>query len=464
MTAKPQWSEISKRASLGDNPSCHPPTRPVRVGLIGLGTVGTGVVKILQRHPEAIERRIGAPLRVAAICDQNLQLRPGISLRGIPCTTDYRRLIDDPKIDLIIELIGGYEPARTIVLSAIDRGKHIITANKALLAKFWGSIFTTARARGVQVYFEASVGGGIPVIQALNEGLAANRIDKMMGILNGTTNYILTRMAREGSDFHAALRAAQQAGFAEANPHFDIAGVDTAHKLAILASLATGGWVRLEHIPCEGITDLDPRDIAFAKAQFGYAVKLLGIAKRHGTRLEVRVHPTLIPENHPFASVADEYNALLIHGDSVGDVMLYGKGAGQMAAASAVVSDLIFLARQIAVGAAGLLPYVSYDQTKQMATLPRDAVETRYYLRFMTIDRPGVLAKISGILGRHGVSISAVHQPEHAFRAQRGVPVLILTHRAKEGAVRASVQAIERLPILRAHSVLLRIEADSGLA
>src|SRR5882672_11127984 len=325
--------------------------QPVRLGLVGLGTVGRGVVQMLQRSRALIEAKVGASVNLSMVCDKRV---PMPEVRKLGLENIFTRKADDvilnPDIDIFIELIGGYEPARTFVLKALHAGKHVVTANKALLAKYWGDVFEHTRVYRRLVYFEAAVGGGIPVIQALNEGLAGNRISKIVGILNGTTNYVLTRMSQAGLSYPAALKEAQKAGFAETDPTFDVDGVDAAHKIAILASIASGTWVRLSDVVTEGITHLDIRDLEFVRKEFGYVIKLLGIAKLTSSSVEVRVHPALIPESHPFANVQNEYNASSVEGDAGGDIMLYGKGAGRMAAASAVVSDVSYLARQIAAG------------------------------------------------------------------------------------------------------------------
>ncbi len=432
---------------------------PVRLGLVGLGTVGTGVVQMLQKSRALIEAKVGAPVILSLVCDKRT---PKAEVRKLGLDNIFTRKADDvilhPDIDIFIELIGGYEPARTLVLKALRAGKHVVTANKALLAKYWGDVFEHTRMYRRLVYFEASVGGGIPVIQALNEGLAGNRISKITGILNGTTNYVLTRMSQAGFSYLAALKEAQKAGFAEADPTFDVEGVDAAHKIAILASIASGTWVRLGDVVTEGITRVDPRDMSFVRREFGYVIKLLGIARLSENSVEVRVHPTLIPENHPFANVQNEYNAIEIHGDAVGDVMLYGKGAGQMAAASAIVSDIACLARQVAAGTAGRLPYISGDFRRHLSAVPKEAMISRFYLRFTVSDHPGVLASISGILSKLGVSISGVYQPEHGFKNIKGVPIMILTHPVAESVMERALKEIGGKSYIRARTVLYRIE------
>jgi len=432
---------------------------PVRLGLVGLGTVGTGVVQMLQSSKALIEEKVGAPVQLSMVCDKRATMA---TVRKLGLENIFTRNAEDvilhPDIDIFIELIGGYEPARTFVLKALHAGKHVVTANKALLAKYWGDVFEHTRVYRRLVYFEASVGGGIPVIQALNEGLAGNKISKIIGILNGTTNYVLTRMSQAGLSYPAALKEAQKAGFAEADPTFDVEGIDAAHKIAILASIATGTWVRLTDVVTEGITKVDPRDMAFVRREFGYVIKLLGIAKLTEDTVEIRVHPTLIPDTHPFANVHNEYNAIEINGDAAGDVMLYGKGAGQMPAASAIISDVTYLARQVAAGTAGKLPYVSGDYRRHLKAVPKDEMISRFYLRFTVKDQPGVLASISGILSKLGVSISGVYQPEHGFQNIRGIPIMILTHEVPEATIERALKEIGQKSYIRAKTVLFRIE------
>jgi homoserine dehydrogenase len=430
--------------------------RTVNIGLIGSGTVGTGFIKILQKNADLIEAKAGARLRLAWVCDR--VRRPLPTGRHKPrFTTRWEDVTSDPSVDIVVELIGGYEPARTIVLAALKAGKHVTTANKALLAKYWGEVVDAAVKSQAILYFEASVGGGIPVIQGLNEGLAANRIQKVYGILNGTTNYILGRMTGEGLDFKTALKGAQEAGFAEADPTFDIEGIDAAHKLAILASLASETWIRLEDVSREGISNLDVWDLRFAQERLGLVTKLLGIVELDGRRFSARVHPALIPASHPFANVRREYNAIFIHGDAAGDVMFYGKGAGQMPAASAVASDVVYLARQVAGGTAGIIPYVTYHSKDRLQAIPMREASCRHYLRIDSYDRPGVLSRIAGELGRHEVSIESVHQ-EADPGDRRSVPIVIVTHRAREGAVQDAIREIGRQPYVRRRPAHLRIE------
>lgn len=425
--------------------------RNIRIAIVGYGVVGQGVYGIIEDNRKAIEKRIGASCEIAAICD--LRKIPQKSLH----VRDFRKVIERKDIDIVVELMGGYEPARTLILESIKSGKHIVTANKAVLAKHWDEIFTLARQYSRLVFFEASVCGAVPVIQVLNEGLAANRIEKISGILNGTTNYILSEMTREKLSFAAALLRAQKSGFAEADPSFDIEGIDTANKLAILSSLAWGGWVQLSDIRTRGITMVSSDDVYFAK-KFGYVIKLLGTAINRSDWLELSVEPRLVPIKHSFAHVHKEYNAVVLQGDAAGDIMLSGKGAGQLAAASAVVSDIIFVARQVANGTAGRVPYVMNDPQKKPKILDSSECDGSYYLRFVTADKPGVLSKISGILGKYEVSIASVYQEEPLVKLRRGVPIIMLTHLTNLADLEEALEAIDELPIIKAKSVYYKIE------
>ena len=433
--------------------------RKVNLGLIGLGTVGAGVIELLQRNSLIIKQKVGTEVSVKAICDKDperLRLAQGTKIRDSIVTKDFSQILNDPEIDIIVELIGGYEPARKIVLAAIRKGKHVVTANKALLAKHWAEVFSEARKHKVLVYFEASVGAGIPVIQALNEGLSANKIKVILGILNGTTNYVLTKMYKEELDFGSALAQAKRAGFAEADASIDLEGIDTVHKLAILGSIAFGAQVNLKDVYCEGITQITQEDIRYGKSEFGYILKLLAILKVTNGGIDVRVHPTFIPQEHLLTSVNEEYNAVYITGDAVGETMFYGKGAGKMPAASAVVSDIIYLSRNVYNNIAGRVPYVLCDAKKKLNILDINRMETKYYIRFTVVDLPGVLSKISGILGKNGVSIASVFQKGSA--SLKEVPIIMVTHKAREGAVRKALREIDRLKIVRKKSKFIRIE------
>ncbi len=432
----------------------------VRVGLIGFGTVGTGVVRVLQDNREVIGERVGVEIELKAIADRDLTRDRGVSVEGIRLTTDAWELIRDPEISIIIELIGGYEPARTFILGAIEEGKHVVTANKALLSTYGREIFERAKERMVDVAFEASVGGGIPVIKAIKEGLVANRIRSIYGIINGTAKYILTRMTNEGEEYEKVLKMAQEKGYAEADPTFDVEGIDTAHKLAILVSIAFGHPITAEEIYTEGITEITPLDIEFAR-EFGYKIKLLAIAKEEDGLLEARVHPTMIPVGHPLASVDGVFNAIFIEGDAVGPVMLFGKGAGMMPTASAVVADVVDLVRNIRNGVRGRVPPLSYmEERKGIGLKGIGDVELPHYLRFTVVDRPGVLSKISGVLGRYEISIASVIQKGR--RVGEPVPVVITTHHAPTEALKNALEEIDRLDVVLDRTVSIRIEDSLG--
>ena len=425
----------------------------VKVGLIGCGTVGQGVLKIFEKNRKSIEQRAGTKIEVAGICDLK-----DVHGKYSVTTRNYKDFLNAPDIDIVIELVGGYEPARTIILDALCAGKNVVTANKAVLAKYWDEIFCAARRYNKLVYFEASVAGAIPVVQVINEGLAANRIEKISGILNGTTNYILSEMSRSGTSLKSALDLARSAGFAEANPALDISGMDTAHKLSILSSLAWSTWVKLKDIEVEGMADISEDDVYFAKKEFNSVIKLLGLANLNNGKLELSVEPCLVSKNDNFANVEREYNAVLIRADSAGDIMLYGKGAGQFPAASAVVSDIIFLARHVANGTAGKIPFVYYDPSRTMPVLPNSQKFGSYYLRFNALDKPGVLSKIAGILGKAGVSIASVYQKEPLPRFRKGVPILILTHGTEKGKLMGAIDEINKKSFIIEKTVKFKIE------
>jgi len=430
----------------------------VTLGLIGFGVVGSGTVELLRRHRRDIEDRVGARVELKWICSHSKKESPLID-RTVRQTRNWKTVVSDPEVDCVIELMGGTEPARTVVLTAIRNGKHVVTANKAILSKNWDEIFGLADERHCLVYFEAAVGGGVPVVQALNEGLAGNEITKIVGILNGTTNFILTRMHESGLSFGEALKEAQKAGFAEANPAFDVKGIDAAQKISILGSLAIGQWIPPEQVYCEGISKLRQTDIRLIQDRLHSTIKLLGIAEKIGNAWAFRVHPTLVARTHPFANVRNEYNAIALHGNAAGEVLLYGKGAGRLPTSSAVISDIIFLCRQIANGTAGQLPYVSRLARKRVRIAEMSQIRSRYYLRVTTLDRPGVLANITSILGQHRVSIASVHQDTfEENRSKKSVPIILQTHMTREADMQASVEEINRMKTIRASSVLLRME------
>ncbi len=429
--------------------------RAIRVGLLGLGTVGGGVARLLLEKRAELADRLGAPLELARAVDLRAEPAAELELPEGVYAPDPAAVIDDPDIDIVVELIGGLEPARSLVLAALEAGKAVATANKALLAHHGREIFAAARRRGVGVAFEASVGGGIPLIRSLREGLAANRVEQVLGILNGTCNYILTRMTAEGAAFAQVLAEAQAAGYAEADPSFDVDGVDTAHKLAIVAALVTGRQPEVDDIPVEGIRDIDSLDIQLA-GEFGYKVKLLALLRNHGERVEARVHPALVPEGHVLSSVDGVFNALHLTGDWVGDVLLYGLGAGRRPTASAVVGDVLELARDLRHGAGGRVPPlgVARGGGGRLELMPLAEARCRYYCRFTAKDQPGVLAAISRILADHAISIQAVIQKGR--REGADVPIVMLTHTAREAEMRGALEQIDRLPVISRPTVLLR--------
>jgi homoserine dehydrogenase len=430
--------------------------KDVAIGLLGLGTVGAGVVKILQSHGAEMQERVGARLTLGAIADADLERpREGLDLARLPMTADATRVLDDPSIRIVIELVGGLEPARTFILRALAAGKHVVTANKALLAHHGAELFAEARRRGVLLGFEAAVAGGIPLIRAVKEGLAANRIRSASGIVNGTCNYILTKMTDEGRDFAEVLKEAQGRGYAEADPTLDVEGLDSAHKLQILAMLAFRTSVRLEDIYTEGIAGVTQDDVVNAR-ELGYRIKLLAIAKADGGALEVRVHPTMIPAASPMAAVSGVFNAVFITGDNVGDLMFYGRGAGQLPTASAVWSDVLEIARREAHGLGALPEDLPVIAATPLPLRPIADIRSTYYLRVMALDRPGVLAQVAGILGQHDISLVSVLQKARAER--EAVPVVMMTHEARERDMRTALALIDRLDVVAGRTTMIRVE------
>ncbi|NOX97278.1 MAG: homoserine dehydrogenase [Nitrospirae bacterium] len=425
----------------------------VKIGLIGWGTVGGGLVKILKTNAHLIEERLGGKLEIKAIADKDIVSPRSIEIDKKLLTTDVESLLHDPEIDIIVELIGGKEPARTYLLEAIKEGKHIVTANKALLAEC-GEIFKAAGKRGVNIGFEGSVGGGMPIIKVLKEGLVANRMEAILGIINGTANYILSRMTSEDKDFQEVLAEAKRLGYAESDPAMDVEGTDSAHKLAILASLAFGTRVKLNDIYVEGIKEITQADIRYAK-EVGYSIKLLSIAKENQGRIEARVHPTLLPQEHLLASVNGVFNACFLTGDAVGNILVYGQGAGEMAAGSAVAADLVDLARNILSGTPHRVPVLTYPLGAAKMK-PMKETLCRYYLRFSVLDRPGVLGSISNLLGKKDIGIASVIQKER--REEDIVPIVIMTHEAKEENIRIALQKIDQLAVVKAKTMLIRVE------
>ena len=429
-------------------------TNELGVGLLGFGTVGAGVVEGLQRNAALLSERLGIKLILRKIADLDLESDRGVVVDPALLTHDAEAVIRDPSVDVIIELIGGTGAAKKFVLEALLLGKPVITANKKLLAEYGTEIFSTAAATGTPIHFEASVGGGIPVIKALREGLVANNIKSIYGILNGTCNYILTRMEREKLPFDAVLKAAQAAGYAEAEPSLDIDGHDTAHKAIVLASLAYGCAVPLATAHIEGIRGLAAEDITDA-LEMGYRIKLLGIVKRGPAGISVRVHPTLIPLNHMLAAVDGVFNAIMVDGDIVGQTLYFGRGAGRQATASAVISDLADVARDRAAGSNHriALPGTACPPTQVQTT---GAEQVRCYLRLALLDKPGMLARVAQVLGEHQISIASVMQKESSIGNH--VPVVIVTHQAPESAFQAAFAKIDKLDIIGAPTVRLRIE------
>jgi homoserine dehydrogenase len=429
----------------------------IKVGLLGFGTIGTGVVSVFQKNQDILAGRLGARLELVRIADLDTTTDRGVTLASGLLTDDAQALLNDPEIQVVIELIGGYEPARTFVLQAIRNGKHVVTANKALLAIHGDEIFRAAEEAGVNVMFEAAVGGGIPIVSAIKENLGANNFSALYGILNGTCNYILTRMDEDGETFADVLADAQEQGYAESDPTFDVEGIDTAHKLALLLSLCFGTRVDFDQIYTEGIGKVTALDIEFARG-FGYKLKLLAIGKHDGERIEARVHPTMIPEDYPLASVNGVFNSVRLVGDFSGPVMLSGYGAGMDATASAVMGDVLAVARDL-LGDGGIrVPAFGCPQEKLSSCVikPIDQVVTAYYLRFTVKDQPGVLSQISGILGKYEISIESMIQP-HRHEAE-AVPIVFMTHEAEERNVAAALAEINQLDAIQEETLLIRIE------
>ncbi len=435
--------------------------KKINIGLLGCGTVGTGTAKILIESKDLISSRVGTALNLKRIADIDINRDRGIKFNEGVLTTNALGVVDDPEIDIIVELIGGEGIAKDLILRAINNGKHVVTANKALLASHGNAIFKAADEKGVDLAFEASVGGCIPIIKTLRESLVGNRINSMIGILNGTCNYILSKITDDKSSFENALSEAQANGFAEADPALDVEGIDTAHKLAILSSLAYGMEINLNDIYIEGISEITPLDIEFA-GQFGYRIKLLAISKNRGNKVETRVHPTMIPFDNLLSNVNGALNAITVSGDAVGNIMLYGHGAGMMPTASAVVGDTVDLARNLLSGARKRVPLLSYqmENIKKIPVMPVDEILTNYYFRFSVLDQPSVLSKISGILGDHGISIKSVHQKGR--KSKGSVPIIILTHLAREAGVKKALSEIASLEIVKDKPVLIRIEDENN--
>ncbi|MCP4907089.1 MAG: homoserine dehydrogenase [bacterium] len=439
----------------------------IGVGLIGFGTIGTGVVKVLSENATEIEQRLGFPLRLVRIADLDTDTDRGVDLSEVHFDADASGLIADPSVHIVIELIGGYDVPRKFILEAFAAGKHVVTANKALLALHGREIFGAAAAAGLDIAFEAAVGGGIPILRSLREGLAANKIEKVLGILNGTTNYVLTEMESTGEDFDVVLKRAQELGYAEADPTFDVEGIDAAHKLALLAAMAYGADVVFEEIPTQGIRGLLPLDFELA-AEFGFRIKLLGVAKCHrsperaGERIEAWVQPTMVPSSSLLANVDGAMNAVEVRGNAVGPTLYYGAGAGEMPTASAVVADLMEISREIRRGGCGPVSPLSYlpRHIVPKPIVSEGEVMGRTYLRFSAKDEPGALSRITGALGQEGVGIASVVQREAACDVTGTVPVVVLTHTASEAALRAALEKIAGFEEVVDAPRVIRIEEE----
>jgi homoserine dehydrogenase len=432
--------------------------KPIRVGLLGIGTVGGGTWDVLNRNADEIRRRAGRAIEITQVADKAVELARKKTRGKARVTSDAYKLVRDKNIDIVVELIGGTTVAKDLVLEAIRRGKHVVTANKALLATHGNEIFKAAQKKGVMVAFEASVGGGIPIIKALREGLAANRIDWIAGIINGTSNFILSEMRDKGISFDSALKDAQKRGYAEADPTFDIAGVDASHKLTILAALAFGIPMQLKKCFVEGIQKLTADDIRYAE-ELGYRIKLLGITKRKERGIELRVHPTLVPTRRLIANVEGVMNGILVKGDAVGPTLYYGAGAGAQPTASAVVADLIDVTRLITADPEHRVPHLAFqpDQLSSVPILEMKDVETSYYLRMRVIDRPGVLANVTRILADSKISIDAMVQKEPGKGVKR-VDIVMLTHQALEKNVNQAIARIEKLSTVVGAVTRIRLE------
>lgn len=427
--------------------------RKINVGIIGFGKIGAGVAKALKAKRAFLREKSGIDIAISKICDKDLKSKRPVKIEKKALTKSIPKVIYDPKIDIVVELVGGIYPAKDIIMESLRQGKHVVTANKALLSEHGSEIFSLANNLGLCVGFEASVGGGIPIIQSLKEGFVANRIDLIYGIINGTSNFILSKMAEEGLNFKDALSLAQGKGYAERDPRLDISGEDSSHKLSILALLGFGIAARPADIYTEGIVDIEPVDIQYAKV-YGYAIKLLAIAKRAGGELELRVHPTLLSESHLLSNVNGVYNAIFVKGDLVGENLFYGEGAGAKATSSAVVSDIVRIAKSMSQGAKVEKCVPFRKDVKQLKDM--DDVKTRFYVRFSAIDKPGVLAKVSGILAKYNISIANVTQQER--KAASIVPIIMMTHDARERDMARALKEIDALNVIKKKSVRIRVE------
>ena len=436
--------------------------KPIKVGLLGMGTVGSGTFNVLKRNQGEIQRRAGRGIEITMVADLNVARAKELVGEGVQVVADGREIIANPEIDIVIELIGGYGIAKVLVLEAIAAGKHVVTANKALLAVHGTEIFAAAQAKGVMVAFEAAVAGGIPIIKALREGLTANSIQWVAGIINGTTNFILSEMRDKGLDFGVVLKEAQRLGYAEADPTFDIEGVDAAHKVTLMSAIAFGIPVQFDKAYVEGITQLGAADIKYAE-QLGYRIKLLGITKRTAQGVELRVHPSLVPTQRLIANVEGAMNAVMVQGDAVGTTLYYGKGAGSEPTASAVIADLVDITRLHTADPLNRVPHLAFQPNamSSLSVLPMSEVVTSYYLRLRVADQAGVLAKLTGLLAQADISIDAVLQREADQVSQAGenqTDVIILTHDTREGTLNAVLAEMQALPTVMAPIVRIRKE------
>ena len=427
--------------------------------MIGFGTVGAGTVKILLKKQKDFEKRLGFPVVLKKIADKDIKRDRGVLLDKGVLVSDAREILDDPDIDIVVELIGGTRAAKEIILDAIKKGKHVVTANKALLAEAGKEIFRTAARSRVSVGFEASVAGSIPIIKIIRESLIGNRIRNIYGIINGTANYILTKMTEEGADFNSVLKEAQDLGYAEADPTFDIEGIDSAHKLTILATLAFGIPFSFNKVYTQGITGITPMDIKYA-SEFGYKIKLLAIAKQADSEVELRVHPTMLPVNDLISGVSGVFNAVHVEGDAIGEALYYGRGAGEMPTGSAVVSDIMDIAKNIQSGSAGSPLSAGIHEDPGLKIRKMEDITTSYYLRFSVNDKPGVLSRISGILGSHNISIRSMIQ--EGREKTKAVTVVMMTHEAREKDMVRALKEIDRLPVVSGKTVYLRVEGGQA--
>ena len=432
--------------------------KPIQVGLLGIGTVGSGTFNVLKRNQAEIQRRAGRGIEITMVADLDVERAKAVVGEGVQVVNDARQVIANPDIDIVIELIGGYGIAKALVMEAIAAGKHVVTANKALLAVHGTEIFAAAHAKGVMVAFEAAVAGGIPIIKALREGLTANQIQWVAGIINGTTNFILSEIRDKGLDFDVVLKEAQRLGYAEADPTFDIEGVDAAHKATIMSAIAFGIPVQFDKAHVEGITKLEGADIRYAE-QLGYRIKLLGIAKRAAQGIELRVHPCLVPAKRLIANVEGAMNAVVVQGDAVGTTLYYGKGAGSEPTASAVIADLVDVTRLHTADPLNRVPHLAFQPSamSDLPVLPMSEVVTSYYLRLRVADEAGVLAKVTGLLAEAGISIDAVLQRE-AEEGSRQTDLIILTHNTREGTMNDAIAQMQGLPTILAPITRIRKE------